>query len=162
MYSFITENFLNSPVFAVKMEAIKTVSYILLSDIEQNSEFGEMRSPRSSKNDIFRSIFDAHRIVYNVNEMETNAQKDDEETNRVASCIQLFTSLFCVNFCLRKPIIFEISKVFLRHQLPEELAANVFNKMLTYLKCDVGSLMDSNSVIHLISTWINDGYTINT
>lgn len=136
------------------MEAIKTIGFILHSDIEQET----LMSDRESQKKISEIIFRKHHIDYTTEEMETDDGNDDEKANKIASHLQLYTSVFCVNFLFRKPIILEISKVVLHFKLSAEMALKLFGKILTFLNCAPDSLMDSNSIVHFSSQWIKLGY----
>lgn len=143
----------------IRMAAVKTISFVLYSDIEMVDEFMQMKAAQNSKVEIFKSIFKDHQIVMRQDDMEVD-ENDDVETNAMASSLQLFTSLFCVNFILRKSIILEISKIVLRYNFKEETALKIFSKMLGFLKCDAQSLMDSNSIENLLTQWINRGISM--
>lgn len=159
MYDFIHTNFLESTQFGVKMATIKTISYILYSDIEQDN----LLSDRKSIKIIADKIFKKQCIVYNGPiTMETDKYFDDEQNNQISCFLQLYTSVFCVNSMLRKPIILEISKLILKYNITEDVSLRMFNKMLNFLKCAATSLMDSNSIVDLSSHWIKNGYGINT
>lgn len=160
MYNFISDVFLNSDFFTIKMEAIKTLSFILHSDIERRNEFDQTNAARKCKNEIFRKIFASQKITLDGNERETDLMSDDT-ANCIASSLQLFSSLYCTSFMLRKPIIFEISKLVLGYKLTENTSKKCFNKINVFLKCDAESLMDSNSIVHLMSEWLNNGYVVN-
>ncbi|CRK98224.1 CLUMA_CG011587, isoform A [Clunio marinus] len=160
VYKHLTNIFLNSKTFVVKLEAIKTISCILYSDIENSNEFDQLRIARGSKQKIFKKVFDKQRIEYGREPMEIAETFDDVQTNIVAGYVQLFTSIFCVNFNIRKPIILELSRLFLRYEVPDEVSLNIFKKILSYLKCDVGSLMDTNSIENLISDWVKHSYDL--
>jgi hypothetical protein len=147
------------------MATIKTISFILYSDIELVDDFMQMRSARKSKIEIFQVVFDDHRIQTEGNEaieaMEVDDQ-DDAVVNTIASSLQLFTSLFCVNFILRKPILMEISKLVLRYNFSSEMAMKIFEKILAFLKCNAESLMDTNSLENLLTQWIVNSLTLVT
>lgn len=160
MYKSICNNFLASDVFAIRMAAINALSFILRSDIENVSDFDQTRSARNSRLDIFKEFFNNQSVTFSGTEMETDWQSDDVETNEISSHVQLFSSLLCANFILRKPIIFELSKLVLRYKLPLDLATRIFEKILKQLKCDAKSLMDTNGIVHLVSQWLNNGYGI--
>lgn len=138
------------------MAAIKTVSFILHSDIELDT----LMSDRESQKKISEIIFRKHHIDYTSEEMETDDGNDDEKTNKIAGHLQLHISIFCVNFLFRKPIILEISKVILHFKLSEKTAQKLFNKLLKFLNCAPDSLMDSNSIVHFSSQWIRLGYPL--
>lgn len=150
MYQLIYENFLQSEVFAIKMAAIKCISFILTSDIEKD----ELIEARELKKRIFKGILDSHAITYTDDVMETEKDSDDE-FNKISSHVQLFSSIFCVNFIMRKPLIFEMSKLIFCHKIPDEVALKIFNKILKFLKCDAGSLFDTNSIAHLLLQWFH-------
>lgn len=135
------------------MAAIKCISSILASDIEKD----ELKEARLLKKKIFGKIIKKYEIKYD--EMETDIESDDEEFNQISSHIQLFTSIFCVNFILRKPIIYEMSKLVVRHKLPDETSLKIFQKFLKFLKCDAESLFDSNSIVHLLFQWYHNHRT---
>lgn len=160
MYNFISENFLKSGFFTIKMEAIKTLSFILHSDIERRQEFDQTNAARKCKSDIFKKIFASQKVLLDGNEMETDNVNDDA-ANYIATSLQLFSSLYCTNFMLRKPIIFEISKLVLGYKLTETLTKKCYDKINAFLKCDAESLMDSNNIVHLMSQWLNNGYVVN-
>lgn len=135
------------------MEAIKTISFILHSDIEKSQEFDYMRMARQSKKEIFKLILSSQKIQYSENDVEVDAEDADQLESKISSYTQLFSSLFCASFVLRKSIIFEMSKLVLRYKLSGEVALRMFNKIVIYLECDAGSLMDTNSLVHLIMQW---------
>lgn len=149
VYDLIIENFLESEVFAIKMAAIKCISFILNSDIEKD----EILEARELKKRVLKKILDKYAIPYNENLMETKIETDDDEFNKVSSLVQLFSSIFCVNFIMRKPIIFEMSKLPRRYRLTDEVVLNIYRKILKFLKCDAESLFDSNSIVHLLLQW---------
>jgi hypothetical protein len=142
------------------MEAIKTLSFILHSNIERRNEFDQTNAARKFKNEIFRKIFASQKITLDGNERETDLMSDDT-ANCIASSLQLFSLLYCTNFMLRKPIIFEISKLVLGYKLTENTSKKCFNKINVFLKCDAESLMDSKNIVHLMSEWLNNGDVVN-
>jgi hypothetical protein len=160
-YKIITDNFIKSPSFSLRMATVKTLAFILYNDIESVDEFAHLRSARRSKRDIFKNLFKDHQIKISVDSMEVD-DTDDVEVNTIASSLQLFTSLFCVNFILRKPIILEISKLILRYNFSNEAALKIFEKILAFLKCDAQSLIDSNSIENLLTQWIIYGLNLST
>lgn len=85
--------------------------------------------------------------------MEANAEDADQLESKISTYIQLFSSLFCASFVLRKSIIFETSKLVLRFKLSGVVASRIYQKIVNYLKCDANSLMDTNSLVHLIMQW---------
>lgn len=149
MYRFITDIFLKSEVFAIRMAAINCISFMLNSDIEKS----EVVQARELKKRIFGNIVRDHSVKYDGDEMEADVVNDDAEINDISSRLQLFTSIFCANFIMRKPIILEMSKLIFRYKLQNDVALKIFNKILTFLKCDANSLMDSNSIVNLLSQW---------
>lgn len=106
-------------------------------------------------------ILEKNSIKYVADQMETDEQNDDENATIIASFFQLYSSLFCVSFLLRKPIILQMSKLVLQYKLSDETASSVFNKILSFLNCKADSLMDSNSIVDLSSKWIKLGYSMN-
>lgn len=117
-------------------------------DIDVDFTPDDMKIISTCRNDIYK-IFK--------NDME----KEENDFKGTPYYFQLYTSLFCANFHLRKPMIFEISKLFCRQKLTDPLALDCFGKILSFLKCNVNSLMDSNNMLHLISKWIVSEYHIN-
>lgn len=162
MYLFIIETFLASSLFVIKMAAIKTVGFILHSDIEQIQETSQLKLARKSRAEIFENIMSSQSVQYNGAEIDIDVESDDTESNEIAGYLQLFSTVFCVNFILRKPIMLEMSKLMLRYKISETTAIMMFNKILTFLKCDAPSLMDTNSLIHLLSQWINIGLKLDS
>lgn len=160
-YNTIYEHFLSSPSFSLRMAAIKAIAYILFNDIESHDDFSQLQSARRSKKKIFAAVFERHQIKITGGAMEVD-DTDDEEVNSIASSLQLFTSLFCVNFNLRKPLILEISKLVLRYNFSEDASLTIFEKILAFLKCDAQSLIDSNSVEYLLTQWIVYGLSLQT
>lgn len=160
MYDNIAEKFLDSNTFAVRMAAIKIICVILQNDIENCDSYESSTAGRNSKKEFFKNFFKYKKIQYTGTEMEVNVSSDDA-INKISSHLQLFTSLFCSNFVLRKEIILELSKLFLTNKLSDEMAQKVLQKILKFLNCDARSLMDQNSLIHLLSQWLINGYAIN-
>ena len=142
------------------MAAIKTIGYILHSNIEQDQEASSLKRARQSRSNILKNILNTQKIQYSGADMETDTENDDDEVNDIACHLQLFSTIFCVNFTMRKPMILEISKMVLRYNLSESTTMKIFNKILDFLKCDAKSLMDANSLIHLLSQWINIGLKV--
>lgn len=140
------------------MSAIKTIATILHNDIELVHKELLLHSNRNSKKKIFKSVLRTQCIQIN-DQMETNDDVtiNDEEANFISKSFQLFSSLYCVNFVFRKPLIMEISKLLVRYKIPEAVAMSVYNKILKFLKCDSQSLMDTKSIVHWVSEWILDG-----
>lgn len=153
MYRCLIVTFLNSDVAIVRMEAIKTISFILHSDIEKSQEFDHMQAARQSKKELFNNILTRQKIQYSENDVMDDVEGADQLERKISSYIQLFSSLFCASFVLRKTIIFEMSKLVLRYKLSGEIASRIFKKIVIYLKCDAESLMDTNSLVHLIMQW---------
>lgn len=160
MYDLLIKTFLKSAVVAVRMEAIKTVSFILHSDVELSQEFDQMGAARLSKKKIFKQILAQQKIEYDSEAAGMEVDEDDTRANEIAQYSQLFSSLFCSSFILRKDTIFEMSKLIMRYQVPAEMASKIFAKILTFLKCDADSLMDTNSLVCLIMRWFNSGYKL--
>lgn len=161
MYQFLQQNFfLKSEIIEIKMEAIKTIAFVLSSDIEQQEDLRKARAARSSQDIIFNDLFEEKKVANIGYEMETQNENIDEHINEIADFVQLYSSLFCANFVLRKPIIFEFSKVVLHFQLSEEIATNIFAKVLKFLECDAGSLMDHSNIDDLLSRWFALDYPL--
>lgn len=154
MYQIVLQDFfLKSNIFTVKMTAVKTISFILSNDVEHQKELTKARADRVSQKKLFKEIFHDKSVQYNNNEMETQAEDVDDYINEIAEFVQLYSSLFCANFVLRKALVFELSKIVLHFKLPSETAEKIFKKILTFLKCDAGSLMDHNNLDDLLSRW---------
>lgn len=158
MYDLLTNTFLASEVVAIRMEAIKTISFILQSDVDLN-QFDQLGAARQSKKKIFNKILAQQKIEY-ASQAEMEVDDDDTRANEIAAYFQLFSSLFCSNFLFRKQIIFEMSKLVLRYQVPAEMASKIFAKILTFLKCNADSLMDTNSLVFLIMKWLQAAYKL--
>ena len=158
-YKVITEHFIQSPSFALRIATIKTLAFILCNDIESTEDHEQLQATRRSKREIFKALFKDHQVKITVEAIEVDGY-DDVEVNTIASSLQLFTSIFCVNFILRKPLILEISKLILRYKLSQETALKIFIKVLAFLKCDATSLMDSNSIESLLTQWIINGLSL--
>lgn len=140
------------------MAAIKCLGFILNSNIEETYE----QTVRSRKNqlNIINVVFQNQAINYEETAMDSELEDMDRTENNISSYFQLFSSLFCVNFILRKPIMLEMTKLVLRYKLSETMAQKMFEKVVTFLKCDAMSLMDSNSIVDLISQCINIGINL--
>ena len=150
--------FLNSELLVVKMAAIKCLSFVLNSDIEKNEYFENISWARRTKLEIFKKI-QLRKIVCSVNDVEVSID-DDRQLNTVSVYLQFFSASLSVNFVLRKPMMLELSKLFLRYYLKEELAKKTFQKILSFLKCDVQSLMDTNNILWLVSQWLQARYVL--
>lgn len=158
MYNFIVDNFLKSEIFEIKMAAIKCIGFILHSDIEKTHN--QTLADRRSKQNIYELISRDQSVPYSEDAMDTDVADCDKVANEISSYLQLFSSIFCVNFILRKPIILEMTKLVLRYNLSEAMAQKMFNKVLAFLKCDAMSLMDSNSIVDLLSQCITNGINL--
>lgn len=152
IYEILINKFLKSQIFAVKLAAIEGIGFILSSDIEKD----ELIQARDLKNRLFKQILANHTVKFTSDAMETEnaADDDDDKLNRISSYVQLFTSIFCTNFIMRKSIIFEMSKLSWRYQLPDETSLKLFHGMLKFLKCDAESLFDSNSIVNFLLEWL--------
>lgn len=154
MYKLLLKNFfLNSESFVVKMAALKTIAFVLSNDVEHQADLSKARADRSSQKALINEIFEMKTIEYDNSAMETQTENVDEYINEVADYVQLFSALFCANFVLRKSIIFELSKTVLQFKLSEETSVDIFQKILNFLRCDAGSLMDHNNLDDLLSRW---------
>lgn len=140
------------------MAAIKCLSFVLNSDFEKNEDFENISWARRTKIEIFKKI-QLRKIVCSVNDVEVPID-DDVQINTISVYLQFFSASLSVNFVLRKPMMLELSKLFLRYSLKEELAKKTFQKILTFLKCDVESLMDSNNILWLVSQWLQARYVL--
>lgn len=145
MYNVIISRFLNSNSFEIKMAAIKCFSTIMKFDIDAEIDVNDMEIVTSCRNDLFK--FFREQIL-------------DESEAEPAFRIQLCTSLFCASFHLRKPMIFEISRLFYVHKVTLEVSKDCFEKILKFLKCEASSLMDNNSLLCIISQWVLNNISI--
>lgn len=141
------------------MAAIECLGNILHNDIEHRADLQVALEVRRNKKKIYKKIMNDHMIRYNDNQMEVT-ESPDEETNKIAGYLQLFTTIFCHNFVFRKQLIFELSKLVMLFKLSEETAMKIFKKMLKFLNCNAQSLMDSNNLVHLLSQWFMHAYNL--
>jgi hypothetical protein len=103
---------------------------------------------------------DVENINRTRNELYTvfETELDDEESNKETSYrVQLFTSLFCASFHLRKPVLFALSKLFHAQNLSERNALQCMNKILKFFQCNSSSLLDNNIKLYLMNNWIIAG-----
>ncbi|CAO1305967.1 unnamed protein product [Diamesa serratosioi] len=144
--------FVNSELLVVKMAAVKCLSFVLKSEIEKNEDFENVSWARRTKIEIFKKI-KLRKIECSVNDLQVPID-DDVQINTISVYLQFLSATLSVNFVLRKPMMLELSKLFLRYSLKEELAQKTFQKIVKFLKCDVESLMDSNNILWLVSQWL--------
>lgn len=134
--------------FQIQIAAIKCFSAIMQFDVDVDISADEMKIISTCRNELYK-VF------------KTESENEKNESKGTAFYIQLFTSLFCANFHLRKPMIFQLAKLFQRQELSENLALKCFAKILKFLKCEGHNLMDVNSLLYLLSKWIIKGFSFN-
>lgn len=53
-------------------------------------------------------------------------------------------------------MLWELTKVCIRHQISADAAKQMFAKFLTFLKCDHRSLLNSNGILHIVTKLLNE------
>lgn len=132
------------------MAAIKTIAHILHVNIEKT----ELREARAMRKKIFKNLVENYSIRLEQTDMEIDAEReanDDAEVKKISSNLQLFSSILCANYVARNQMLWELTKVCIRHQIPADAAKQMFTKFLKFLKCDHRSLMDSNGILHIVT-----------
>lgn len=150
MYTNVTTKFLKSNSFEIRTAAAKCFGVIMKYDIDTNVDADEADILSQCRND-----------MYDFFEKEMMVDSDEIEAEDQAFRIQLYSSLFCASFHLRKPMIFNISKLFCREKYSEDIRRKCFEKILKFLKCEVESLMDNYVLQYMMSNWIAKNFEIN-
>lgn len=159
IYNYIVESYLQSDIFGIRLAAIELLSIILKSDIEDRDE---LQIFRSSRRENFKKLLKTCKTDVTIDEEAENNLDLDLTTIETSTFIQLFSLLFYSSFLLRKPVLIELSKVIMKFKLSDQISLKIFNKILTNLKCGSKELMDSNSLSHLLSHWMQHTYSLNS
>jgi hypothetical protein len=160
MYGYVMNDFLSSESFEIRMEAIKTVAFILRCDIETRMELRAEQILSDQQGKFFSDLMETHSIKPGREANTSDVGIDDDVINEIAGYSQLFSALFCANFLFRKPIILELAKLVMLFRLDEKVPQRIFRKILKTLNSDAASIMDLNSMESFLSEWFYNSYRI--
>lgn len=157
IFDTINERLLSSGSFEIRLSSIELLSSILSSDIEQRNELTRYRTTRRQN---FKTMLELHEIKLNKIPTVDNSSNLDVTAIDCATSIQLFSTIFSTSFLFRKPLLIELSKTIIKYKLPHEITFRTFNKIIKYLKCGADQLIDSNSLCHLLTHWMQCSYSL--
>lgn len=151
IYEKVFKEFLISPCFEVKMTAISTLSNMLCPIRDGDMTIEDQKLINQSRKNLYKDFITSYQYVV----PENFDMFNDEDVNSLSTHVQLFVSLFCVNFNFRKNNLFEMAKIFIRFNLSEREGMNIFEKIMKRLKhVYAQSIVNINDIVDLLSKWI--------
>lgn len=142
---------LASPIFTIKLAAIKAIAAILDTNTK-DINFQNLLHGKNLQNEIYEKI-----SMEKLLESE-NLNCEDSNKNRLAISLHFVSSIMCVNHLLRRKLVFKLGQTIVLNKISEDEGKMIFKKILNGIKCDSKSLMDHNTVLALTSYWVKNEF----
>lgn len=157
MYNNIFEKFLQSKSLKVRMAAIKCFMKLVKEDFEAEYTSKDAKLVNLSRSNLYNKFYELISVDFEGRKI----QKNDKDINTISFLLQLHAAVFCASFNNRMNHLFELSKIFMRFDLPESLGIKLFDNILNNCDCaNVYSIVDYNDIIRLIGMWISRDWEI--